>query len=335
MPKTYANSVVGKREDLADQIYNIDAKKTPLLSMIPKGKEPTNPASRWQADRYDDPRTDGVVDGQDADTTEDASEYRVELEGRVQKLWRLPMVSDLAENVTDVAGIGRKRLYAQAVVKKTAELKRDVECVLGSDNESQDDNGSVPYKTRGLGKWISSSAQTHEPVDSNYRTPSASIDSTALASLTPDIVNTVMESQYGVVGEELRMALVCGTKLKKRFTSMVGYQPTVASFTAILQSQRGSEGAWANNIEAFTGDFGTYELILSNWLNFNNSTQAIDQRRGYALDTKMLELRFNRQWRHKPLNDNGGGPRGLIDVILMLCVKNPKGLAKFAATADS
>lgn len=335
MPKTFERNVTGKREDLADKIYNIDAKKTPLLSMIPKGNQPTNTTARWQVDKYDDPNTDGVVDGADADTTEDASEYRVELEGRVQKLWRLPMVSDMAENVSDVAGIGQKRLYAQAIVKKTAELKRDVECVLGSDQESQDDNGSLPYKTRGLGKWIQATAQTHEPVDSNYLTPSASIDTTALASLTPDVVNGVMESQYGVVGEEMRYALVCGTKLKTRFTKMVGYQPTVASYTAILQTQRGGEKAWVDNIETFTGDFGTYELILSNFLGFNNTTKAVDKRRGYALDPKMLQLRFNRQWRHKPLQDNGGGPRGLIDVILMLCVMNPKGLAKFAATADS
>jgi hypothetical protein len=334
MPQTFERNQTGKREDLLDNIYNVDAKKTPLLSMSPKGKDLVNTTRRWQADAYAAPQTDGVIDGADVSEYEDAAANREELEGRVQRLWRTPKTSTMTR-VTDVAGQGKAQEFAKAIVKKTAELKRDCECVLGSDNESQDDSGSVPYKTRGLGKWIQNSAQTHEPVPSAFRTPSASIDTTALASLTPALVNTVMQSQADQTGSEMTYALVCGTSLKKTFTNMVGYVATVSNFTAITRTERGTETAWTNNIQSFTGDFGTYDLILSRWLNYNNTTKVADARRGYALDSDMLSLDFNQPWRFQELPDLGGGRRGLIDVIMMLCVKNPLGLAKFAATADS
>ena len=334
MPQTFERNQTGKREDLLDNIYNVDAKKTPLLSMIPKGKDLVNTTRRWQADAYAAPQTDGVIDGADVSEYEDAAANREELEGRVQRLWRTPKTSTMTR-VTDVAGQGKAQEFAKAIVKKTAELKRDCECVLGSDNESQDDSGSVPYKTRGLGKWIQSTAQTHEPVPSAFRTPSASIDTTALASLTPALVNTVMQSQADQTGSEMTYALVCGTSLKKTFTNMVGYVATVSNYTAITRTERGTETAWTNNIQSFTGDFGTYDLILSRWLNYNNTTKVADARRGYALDSDMLSLDFNQPWRFQELPDLGGGRRGLIDVIMMLCVKNPLGLAKFAATADS
>lgn len=334
MPATFERNQVGKREDLADAIYNIDAKDYPALSLIPKGKKPTNTKMSWLADAYDAPNTEGVVDGADVSTYEDAAENRALLESHVQKFRRTPMVTDMAENVSDVAGVTSE--MAEAIKKKTVEAKRDVEAALCSDNEAQADNGTVPYKTRGLGKWVQSTAQALLPVPEAFRTPSASVDATALASVTKAVVNGVMKSQYAQTGKKQTYALLCGTSLKARFTEMVGYQPTVANFTAVLRTERSSEGtAYQDTIESFTGDFGTYDLILSNWLAFNNSTKVSDARRGYALDPKMLELRFNKQWMYRALPDLGGGPRGLIETILGLVVKNPLGLAKFAAVADS
>ncbi len=333
MPATFERTQVGRREDLADAIYNIDAKDYPLLSAIPKGKKLVRTRFDWQVDAYDAPNTDGVVDGADVSTYEDAAENRAVLYAQVQKVRRTPMVTEMAEDVSDVAGVVSE--MAAAIKKKTVESKRDVEAVLGSDNESQTDNGTVPYKTRGLGKWIQATAQTHLPVDADFRTPSASIDTTALASVTREVVNNVMKSQYGQTGKRMTYMLVCGTSLKARFTAMVGYQPTVSNFTAILRSTRGTETKYQDNIESFTGDFGTYDLVLSNWLNWNNTTKVADARRGYALDMSMLELRMNKDWKYKTLPDLDGGPRGVISAIFGLCVKNPLGLAKFAASADS
>lgn len=332
MPATFERTQVGRREDLSSVIANIDAKDYPLTSSIPVGTKLVRTRFDWQMDSYSSPNTDGVVDGTDASTYEDAAENRAMAYGMVQKVWRTPMVTEFAEDVSDVAGVTSE--MANAIKKKTVECKRDVECVLGSDNESQADNGTVPYKTRGLGKWIQATAQTHLPVDSDFLTPSAQIDTTATGSLTKALVNAVMKSQYEQTGSRKTYSFVCGTTLKSAFTTLVGYQPTVSNFTAVLQTSRSDNApAYRDTIESFTGDFGTYDLILSNLLGFNNSTKAANTFRGYALDMSMLELRYNKKWNFRALPDMGGGPRGIISAIFGLCVKNPKGLAKFAASS--
>ena len=332
MPQTFARTQVGVREDLADKIYLIDAKETPLLSSIPKGQSLVNPLFDWQVDAYLTPSMTGVVDGTDVSTTINSAANRARLQGRVQKVRRAPKVSDFTE-ITDVAGVGLGKEFARAIMQETVVAKRSVECVLGSDNESQADNGTVPYLTRGLGKWASNSAQTDLPVDSNFRTPSASIDTTAMGSLTPAVLNGVMESQYQQTGKVQSYLMVVGTTLKKTITNIVGYQPTVSNYTAILRSNRGDEGSWANNIQTFTGDFGTYDIVVSNWLGWSDSTSTASVYRGYAVDPMNLELRMNKPWNFRELEDQGGGRRGLIECIFGLMVKNPLGLAKFAATS--
>jgi len=332
MAQTFARSQVGVREDLADRIYNIDAKDTPILSAVPKGQELVNVSFDWQVDSYASPDTAGVVDGTDVSSTEDAAENRARLKGYCQHIRRTPKVSNMTE-IQNVAGQGKGKEFAAAVLKKTVELKRAVECVLGSDQVSQEDNGTVAWQTRGLGNWILATAQSHEPVPTAFLTPSASIDTTAMASFTTATLNAVLESQYGVVGSAKSHMLVVGSTLKKTITTAVGYQVPRGSDTAILRSNRGDEGAWEDNIQSFTGDFGTYDIVLSNWLNFNNTTKAVDARRGYALDMDMLELRMNKPWKSSELPDLGGGRRGIVEVIFGLAVKNPKGLAAWKATS--
>lgn len=332
MPQTFERSQVGKRESLSDVIAVADAKKTPLFATIRKGSDPANSLFSWQADAYATPQSGAIVDGSDVSTTEDAAENRRLLSNYTEEFRRTPKVSKRSE-LSDVAGIGMKKEMAKAIVKKQFEIKRDIEVAWSSDNVAQADNGTVGYRGHGLGSWIKATAQTVLPVDSLFLTPSASIDTTAMASLTTALANGVMESQYGVVGAEMNYMLLCGTSLKKQFTKMVGYQPDVASNTAIKRTSRGDEGKWIDNIQVFTGDFGTYELVLSNWLGWNYSTSANSTYRGYALDMDMLECRWQQPVKYDPLPDLGGGPRGVISAIVGLCVKNPKGLGKFAATS--
>jgi len=330
MPQTFARTQVGVREDLADKIYLIDAKDTPLLSSIPKGQALVNPLFDWQADAYNTPDVSGVVDGTDVSSTINSAANRARLQGRVQKIRRAPKVSDFTE-ITDVAGIGIGREFARAIAQETVVAKRSVECVLGSDTDSQADSGTVPYLTRGLGKWAQSTAQSDLPVNSAFLTPAASIDTTAMASLTVAVLNGVMESQYLQTGKTQNYMLAVGSTLKKTITNIVGYQPTVANYTAILRSNRGDEGQWSNNIQSFTGDFGTYDIVVDNWLGFSAGTASVY--RGYAFDPMNLELRMNKPWNFRELEDQGGGRRGLIECIFGLMVKNPLGLAKFAASA--
>jgi hypothetical protein len=225
MAELLIQNQVGAREDLADLIAVADQKSTPLLSMARKSKDPTNPLFSWLVDNLEEPVLTGVLSNADATTFSNPAAGRQRLYGRIQKLRRLPKIDDLAESVSDVAGIGRKREMARAVTKSLQEIARDLESVFCSDSDSTEQSGVTPFTTRGLGSWISNSAQADSAtaVPAAYRTPAASISTTATNSITDSTIQALLQSLYEQTGKVKSYTLLCGPNLKRRFT---GFQQT-------------------------------------------------------------------------------------------------------------
>ena len=120
MPAIEEVNLIGKRQDLSDALVMTNAADLPFTTMVKKGTAPGNTLLEYPIDKYADARTEGVPDGQDASAFEDTQANRALCRSRVMKQWRNPMVTDLAENVTDQAGDGGSK-FAQAKAK-AAEL---------------------------------------------------------------------------------------------------------------------------------------------------------------------------------------------------------------------
>jgi hypothetical protein len=328
---------VGNREDLLDVLTVVDAKNTPISSSVAKtGADITNPSVySYLADSYNTPSTDGVVDSADVSEFSDATANRVLLSARAQKMRRTVRVSDFQANLADVAAIGRKKEFARATAKALTELKRDIEATISSDNDSVEGSGSVAYKTRGLGSWIASGAQSDLPVPASQRTPSASLNNTATASLTETNLQNVLQSIYEQTGSQDRLILVAGPSLKKAITNFTRFTVNSTSnvFNLRQTAQAASSDRLISNISFYEGDFSTVEIVTSLFLAANASTDAEKYARGYVMSPDHLMLRYGRRPRFQELEDAGGGPRGLVDTIVSLAVMSPKAMAKFNATA--
>jgi hypothetical protein len=338
MAATLITSQTGIRQDLSDLIAVVDAKSCPVVSMAKKGAEPINPLTQWQADAFGTPTLAGVLSNSDvtASDYEDQAANRVLLSARIQKFRRVPSVDDLANTVSEVAGIGKKKEMARAVSKSLEMLKRDMEATFCSDQNSREQNGADSYLTRGLGRWIQNGAQGDLPVNAAYRTPTGSVNATATASLTENNIQDMLQSIYSQTGKVSTYSLVCGPTLKRQFTSFTRTQfasTNVASAIRVLNQK--DENKIVSTVDIFEGDFGTLELIPSLFLAADASVNAaaVQNGRGYVLDMDMVELRYNRKPRFQELEDRGGGPRGIVDAICALCVKSPLALGKFAPTA--
>jgi hypothetical protein len=339
MPATLITSQTGIRQDLSDLIAVVDAKTCPVISMAKKGAEPINPLTQWQADAFNAATVPaGVLSNTDVSSSDfvDNAANRVLLSARIQKFRRVPSVDDLANTVSEVAGIGKKKEMARAVSKSLEMLKRDMEATFCSDQESREQSGSNAYLTRGLGKWIQNGAQSDLPVNSAYRTPTGSVNATATASLTENNIQDMLQSLYAQTGKVSTYSLVCGPTLKRQFTSFTRTQfasTNVASAIRVLNQK--DENKIVSTVDIFEGDFGTLELIPSLFLAADAAVNAaaVQNGRGYVLDMDMVELRYNRKPRFQELEDRGGGPRGIVDAICALCVKSPLALGKFAPTA--
>jgi Family of unknown function (DUF5309) len=328
---------VGKREDFADVIAMVDYRNTPFTSMCPKGSEPANTIYDWQMDAYDDPVLGGIIDGVDVVNTDyvNPASKRAKAHGRIQKFRKAFMVSDMAQNVSDVAGIGKRGEMQRAVKKVILELKRTMEATFCSDQDSQADNGStLPYLTRGVGKWISNTAQTDLPCPAAFMTPAASICTKTTATTLESDINGVMQSIYSQTGQQKDFDFIVGTSLKSLFSSFAAWVPSAVSTVPLRRfNQDASSKSIIATVDFWQGDFGSVKLILSLWLARDSAPGNIQNGRGYFCDWDQFELRYNRMPGYKENPDLGGGPRGYVDSICGLVIYNPLGLGKVAPTA--
>ena len=333
MSQGLVHPATGLRQDLADVISVIDQKNTPVTSRIKSGSDLSNGSVfSWQADSYNDPSFDGVLTNADVTSFDDPAKNRALLSGRAQKFRRSIKVDDFAQNVDNVAGVGKKKEMARGVSRALIELKRDMESAFCSDNESQEQSGINAYKTRGLGRWIATS-QSDLQVPASFRTPAASIDTTATASLTESVVAGILQSVYEQTGTIDTMDLVAGPNLKKRFAEFTRFSS--GSNTALSTRQYTAslnERTVISTVDTYIGDFGTINLVPT-LFNAKDQSAAASSARGYLLNFDMLEARYGRRPRYQELEDQGGGPRGLVDAIAALVCWNPRGLGKFSATS--
>lgn len=331
MAALFERSQVGKREDLADYITLVDAKDTPVTSMIPKGNKPGNTLLEFQVDNMPSPSVDGSIDGVDISSYENLNSGRAVIQNYIQVFQRAIRVSPLAVDISIVAGL-RDEL-AGMVAKGIKVLKRDMEATICGDADMQVDTGpgagGVPYLTRALGSWINNSAQGVNPVPTAFRTPAASINTTATASFTETDAQGVMTSIYNQTGQMKTFDTVVGPTLKRAFSNLL-YTANVSgaanTFASIRTLNRDAfSDTISSSVDLFEGDFGSLRLHPT---LFN-----VNITRGYVLDMDLLELRYTNLPEVTELPNAGGGPARLIKAVAGLVCKNPLGLGKFAAAS--
>jgi hypothetical protein len=341
---------LGRREELANLISLVDRKDTPFTSMAKKGSQPQQTLFRWQVDSLPEPKTDGTVDGTDVSSGDyenyvktDAKQYRNELAAYIQIFRRTVRVSKLTQSsVTNIAGV--KDELANNVAKGITMLKRDMEKTFCSANVSQAEktvSGSlVPYKTRGLDKWLVKAADkdTNENatiVPDDFCLPYNAGDATAssittgtVADLNEIQVQNVLTSIYKQTGQYKNYDTLCGPQLKRAFTNLVFTTKQVAgddlSPTESTRNfnRNAADSSYTSSIDVFEGDFGAIRLHPSLFLK--NFTV------GYVIPFEHVEVRYGGNVAEvTSLPDYGGGPARLIEAVAGLVVHNPLAFGKF------
>lgn len=329
---------VGKREDLSDLIAVADAKSTPFTTMARKGKTMQNMLMSWQMDAELDIDSGGVPDGKDVENFVNAAEKRVLSKIYGQKFRKAGMVGDLAENVSNVAGVSEGEM-AKTVRKLLTAVKRSMEVKFCSDDETQEEAGTSPYLTRGLGKWVQNSAQAVLPVNADFRTPVDSIDATASTAAADEAaINAVLNSIYEETGVPGDFDGFAGSAMRNRISDLQLIDENASAGTATIRARTVNKDQkdtmLKKKIDIVEGDHGTIRLHTSVWLGYTGNTRDADVSKGrfYILNMDDIMLRFRRVPGFKQLPDMGGGPRGYVDAIAGLLVGNPLNHGKFTPT---
>ena len=320
-PVTTQGPSVSNREDLTDVLTILAPEETPALSSA--NRQAANATFvEWTVDSLASPVTTGVSEGADITTFTDQFASRARLGNYIQKFRRDFMVSDLQEAVDSVG----PAKVAQAEAKAIRELKRDVEATILSDNDRQAETGALPYKMRGLGKFLDGN---NADIPAEYETPASSINANG-ASITEDEFNTLIRSIYRANGEANNLVLIADTSLRKQIADYARFGATYAANGAGTESIRsvnfdGNSSTIKLSVEVYQSDFGIVSIINMNpETNPETVTGANGNHdRGYMINPDYYGIHELIPMGASRLPNMGGGERGFVDCALTLGVYAP------------
>lgn len=323
-------NVIGRQEDWANYITNIEMRETPFLDWLRVGSKPVNPLYDYQVDKYRDPRANAHVDGKPWTNFSSGGENRGRLKAFIQWLDEGVSISKLSQDVTDDAAIADQMAYE--IPKKLKEMATDWEAAICEDGESQEDDKINGYKTRGTGSWLSASAQTHNPVPAAFRPPSASIVSgTSVASATENTFRAIFQSMWNQCKCVDPVQGFVGIDLKTKFSDLQFYVPSSASTqaTGVVSNLPFKDKTITRAIDSYKGDGFMVDLVLTPWLVALTGTSTAKAGRGHFLHRSRWEMRWNQKPKVYRPEFKGGSYEAAMDMIAMLVCTNPIGEGAF------
>jgi len=318
-------SLVGKRQEILDDIFNIEAEATPVLSLLKSSGAPNQMLMTWVAEVYPEVASTGVIDGTAASSPTKVDRYL--LEGCAQHFRREWGVTTLA-NLTNVAGTGRNEAGHQKAVAMLL-LKRMMEQQILSADDCAVETRSTPWTTRGMFSWLQNGAQSVKPVPSAIRPASANSYTGAIASFTEDSMITMLKSMFSEKKSMLELVGIVGPTLKTYIDNWTCVYPAAST-----SSQ--ARGIWQNKdpkvfakvVNQVQTSFGTVDLLVSSFLAVDTATGAATSYSplsGVFIDPSLWDIAYPMKPANTNLAPDGSGVKGFIDAVVGLRCKNPRG----------
>ena len=312
---TSTGSAVGNREDLSDILTILAPEEAPVTSLCAKGAAQST-FHEWTVDELATPDASGINEGSDVTSFTNKFASRARLGNYIQKFRRDYLVSDLQEAVSSVGPAN----VAQAKAKAMREIKRDVELAICSNSDRQAEDGVNPYKLRGLGDWIDSAGPSDVPAA--YRTPAASIESSAL---TESDLNDILGSIYTETGEMGNLTCVANVALRKVIANFTRAEGTTSQTAYQINEDAGAKKITLS-VSLFESDFGVVKIVNANPVCMPGASTN----EAYVLDPKYLGIGTLIPMGSTDLENQGGGERGYVDCALTLACKSPLAHGKVA-----
>jgi hypothetical protein len=256
-------SQVGAREDLTDKIYNIAPVDVPFSSMIDKTKA-SAVLHEWQTQALATAAGNAQIEGDDVSFASPTATARIN--NRCQIMRKEVVVSRTADKVSK-AGRNSEIVYQMAL--KRAELKRDKEFVLLSNQAPVTGNSSTARQLRPLCGWITTN-QTMGAGGAVGSTSAARTDGTQRTLIEPMLV-AAMQTAW-VQGGNPTMVLT-GPKQRAVISSFNG---GATKFYSVEDKKLSA------TIQVYEGDFGTVKIVTD---RFMRGAQTTADREIFVLDT--------------------------------------------------
>lgn len=299
--QTYTS--IGQREDLADVIYNISPTDTPFMTSVGKTAA-TAVYHEWQTDSLSAVNvSNAVVEGATASDATLSPTTRVG--NRTQISQKTIKISGTLETVNKA---GRKSEKAYQLAKASAEIKRDMEAILLSNQVASAGDSTTARVLGGLQTWLSSNTSNGSGGSAGSLGTTARTTGTDRA-FTSTILNTVIQSTYTNGGSP---TLLMVTPAQKVVAS------TFAGIATRFKDVPGNvQAAIIGAADVYVSDFGTISIVPNRFIpNSDNDDVA------FLLDPEMAAVSYLRPFQTNELAKTGDADLTQLLVEYTLEVKN-------------
>ena len=301
---------VGNREDLSDIIFDISPTETPGMTMAKKTKA-TATNHEWQTDSLAAASaTNAVIEGDDATTDASAATTRLGNYTQIQdKVARTTGTEDTVKK----AGRGNELDYQ--VMKRSKELKRDMESSLFANNAKVAGNDTTARELAGIPAWLATNTSRGSGgTDPTGDGTDARGDGTQRA-FTEDLLLDVMQSCWENGGEP--DALIVGPFNKRKASGFTG----VATKFKDVDDKKIIASA-----DIYVSDFGEINIIPN---RFSRARDAI------LIQKDMIKAAMLRPMASWDLAKTGDSERKqiLVEWTLQMCNEAAHGIVADLTTS--
>jgi hypothetical protein len=294
---------IGQREDLSDVIYNISPTDTPFMTSVGKTKA-TAVYHEWQKDSLAAVNTsNAVVEGATASDATLSPSTRIG--NRTQISQKTVKISGTLETVNKA---GRKSEKAYQLAKASAEIKRDMEAILLSNQVAAAGDASTARTLGGLQTWLASNTSNGSGGSAGASGTTARTTGTDRA-FTSTLLNTVIQSAYTNGGNPTILMVTPAQKVvASTFAGIATRYKDVPS-----NVQASIIGA----ADVYVSDFGTISIVPNRFIPNADSDDT-----AFLLDPEMAAVAYLRPFQTNELAKTGDADVTQLLVEYTLEVKN-------------
>jgi len=310
-----SGGAVGQREDLTDVIYNISPTDTPFMSSVGKSKASAI-YHEWQTDSLAAATlTNAAVEGDDATSATLAPTSRVG--NRTQISQKTIQISGTLESVDKA---GRKSEKAYQLSKASAELKRDMEKILLSNQAAVTGDASTARKLGALQTWLNTNYVGAGTAGSGGTT--ARVSGTD-AAFTEAMLKSAVKKAF-VEGGTPTVLMVTPTQ-----------KQVVSAFAGIAAQRYQAPANKATTIvgaaDVYLSDFGTLSVVPNRFMTADTDDNG---EVAFVLDPEYASIAYLRPFMTNELAKTGDSDKTQLLVEYTLQVKNEKAHAIIADLAE-
>jgi len=303
-----------------------------FLYLLGHGPAVANKLAEWAVQlpkrRGDPTGTEGTdkTSGFTARTPEVLRGYaqRVESEG-----W---MITDLAGLTDTNTGTGKTEAARQQAMDGKAGMLAVQDMLLSNqDTATSADASDGKDRSRGVFSWLDSVAQSVLPVPAGCRPTTAQNYTSTLALFTEDAFISALQAAGEQMERDVDLVGYVGSALAQHMADWDFKVPvTAASEQATRQVvSKQDDKRIIRKVQFFDYHGSTVKTIMQRRMLCDianaNAKTAYTTRSGVFVDMSQWKLDWLEPWKHMPLLDQGGGPRGFHKGWVRLVCKNPMG----------